>query len=229
MAAAAENYRQAADKAGPLAQADPSIKLRRADWLLARITDAQQSARQFEEAAATVSTGHRRECRAAAARGRASAAGWPRPITWPVHSQGEDDACQQAYPKNSPLLAAVLFRHAETPSPPLRSGRRQSMPNGRTRRQRPQLYGEALKRYQKAVEKFPEHTHVNLAPRQGLALAHYRLSGSEEAGKVLASIAEAEPVRATWPASPTCWPIVCYARRRRMRKTLSALRGCWNR
>lgn len=187
LGAAAENYRVAAEKAGQLAQADPSAKLRRADWLLAR-ADAQQGVKQFKEAAATyqqVINENVEPLRTEQAGQRLATA---------HHLAGQfkeaDDACvkfQQTYP-NSPLLAAVLFRHAENGFAVAEAAA--ANPNLPNRAQElPKLYGEALKRYQKSIEKFPEYAHVNLA-RLGLALAHYRLGQFEEAGKTLSTIPE---------------------------------------
>lgn len=189
LTAAIDNFRKAADKAGTLAAAEPDAKLRRSDFLLS-LADTQQLAKQFKEAAATyqlVVTENAEPLRVEQASQR---------LTTAYHLAGQykesDDACQkfqQTYPKSS-LLGAVLFRQAENAFAVAEAAAANpALPNRAD--QLKQLCGEAIKRYQKVIDQFPEFAYIGLA-RFGLAMSHYRLGQFEEAAANLAKIPDAE-------------------------------------
>jgi tetratricopeptide (TPR) repeat protein len=184
--AAAATFRQAADRAAQAA--DPEAKFRRGEILVA-LAETQQAAGQPREAAATLAlvvadatlqreppVGQQaleRQIRALERAGDYAAA---------------EALCarfQQTYP-TSPLLAAVLFRHAEAAAlqaPAVEENA--ALPNRAQELAR--LNDEQLKRYQLIVDRFPRSPHANLA-RYGLAVAHARRGELAKARRLLEGV-----------------------------------------
>ncbi|MEK6262692.1 MAG: tetratricopeptide repeat protein [Planctomycetota bacterium] len=188
LAAAIASLTQAADRANQQIAQDPDAKLRRAEIML-ELGDDQQLAKQFPQAAATYETAfkenHAPERNEQFLQRRATA----------LHFAGQfdvsDQVCtqfQQAFPKST-LLPAVLFRMAENayvraaaiePTNPLSKN--------------PEIakwFGEAVKRYQVVVDRFPEFTYAALS-RGRMALAQYRLGDYPTAVKGLEAIPQAD-------------------------------------
>ncbi len=187
--ASLETFRRAAERAGQLAATDPEAKVRRGEILIEQ-ADTQQLAKLFKEAAATyqqVLTENNNPDRAEEVLQHQATA---------LHLAGmhkeSDDLCvrfQQTYPK-SPLLPAVLFRHAENAF--LSAVTAAANPNLPNRDQELKTrFGEAIKRHQQVIDKYPEFVHVNLA-RLGLGTSHYRLGEYEKALAALSAIPESE-------------------------------------
>ena len=189
LAAAMNSIRAAADRAAQLAPSDPQAKLRRGDILM-QLADTQQLAGQNKEAAATyqlVLTEKGNPDRAEEAMQRQVTA---------LHLAGQykesDALCQQfekTYP-NSTLLPAVLFRGAEGAYlTATAAARNPNLPNRQNELRR--LFGEAISRYQRVIQEYPEFAYANLA-RYGMAAAHYRLGQYADARAILARIPEAD-------------------------------------
>ena len=106
--------------------------------------------------------------------------------------QESDDACRKffnAYP-NSPLLPAVLLRHAENAYlPAVAAANNPNLGNREAELQR--LFGEAAKRYQAVVDKYPEYADAPIA-RQGMAMCEYGIGHFAAAGELLAAIADSD-------------------------------------
>lgn len=89
------------------------------------------------------------------------------------------------YPK-SPLLAVMAFRQAENAYfTALAAEKNPNFPNRAT--ELPKLFAEAGKRYQAMIDKYPEHERVSLA-RFGLAMTHFKVDAYEAAAKALEAI-----------------------------------------
>lgn len=182
---------RAAERANDLGRTDPEAKLRRGDILL-ELGDTQQLARQYKEAAATYQktlTENNNPDRAEEALQRLATA-------WHLAGQYKesDDLCvrfEQTFPKST-LLAAVWFRAAENAS--LTALAAASDPNFRSRRPEVErLFDEAIKRYQRLLQKYPEFPYVNLA-RHGLGTAYYQRGLYPDAVLTLSAIPEADRV-----------------------------------
>ena len=190
LAAALDLLRRAAERAAQLAQQnDPAAKARRGDIMI-EMADTQQLAKQYKEAAATYQTAiveNANPERAEEALQRQATA---------LHLAGmfkeSDDACarfEKAYPRST-LLPAVWFRGAENAyQAAAAAAANPNLPN------RPQelgrLFGEAISRYQRLIEKYPDFAYANLA-RHGMAMAHYQLGHYAEAIALLSAIPEVE-------------------------------------
>jgi TolA-binding protein len=182
---AIDTFRRAADKANQLAANDPEAKTRRGEILL-ELADTQQEAHLYKEAAATY--GQLLNDKVLPQRGEELL---QRQVT-ALHLAGdyaESDKLvaqfQSAYPK-SPLLPAVLFRHAENAAfQALAAEKNPNLPNRAQELGR--LNDEVIKRYQAVVEKFPEFPYASLA-RHGLALGHYRKGELDKAKEILEGI-----------------------------------------
>jgi TolA-binding protein len=103
-----------------------------------------------------------------------------------------DDLCQRFFQQHGkhPLVAVVTFRFAENAYlAAVAAVNRPDLPNRDQELKR--LFGEAIKRYQQFIEKYPEFPHISLA-KHGLAQSHYRLGEYEKAAGILATIPTAE-------------------------------------
>lgn len=186
---ALDTFRRAADRAQQLAGADPEARTRRGEILL-ELADTQQLAKLYRDAAGTYN-----QVRNDRLLPQREAELLQRQIT-ALHLAGDygesDRLVSQflsAYPK-SPLLPAVLFRHAENAYfAALAAEKNPNLPNRAQELAR--LNDEVIKRYQTVADRFPEFHYVNLA-RHGLALAHYRKGELEKAKEVLETIPAAE-------------------------------------
>lgn len=188
LATAIGSLTQAADKANQQIAQDPEAKLRRAEALL-ELGDAQQLAKQFPPAAATYETAlrenHAPDRNEQFLQRRAAA----------LHFAGQfdqsDQACTQfaqAYPKST-LLPAVLFRSAENAYV-----RAAAIEPNNPASKNPDIakwFGEAIKRYQVVLDKFPEFTYAPLS-RGRLGLSQYRLGDYPAAMRTLTAIPQAD-------------------------------------
>lgn len=189
MKGAIELFRKAADKANQRVGQDPQAKLRRGDILL-ELADSQILIKQYREVAATcqqaVNENNNPE-RADECLERLATA---------LHLAGQfaesDAVCakfSQSYPR-SPLLASVQFRSAENAY--LTATASSNNPKLANREaELAKLFGEAVKRYQALVAKYPEFESVQLA-RQGLAMSLYALGRYEESAATFATIPESD-------------------------------------
>jgi tetratricopeptide (TPR) repeat protein len=188
---AIDNLRRASDRAGELTKNDPDAKRRRADILI-ELADTQQLAKQFTEAADTCArllAEKPEPALAEEAMQRQAAA---------LHLAGRfkesDDVCakfEKTFPAST-LLADVLFRAAENA---YLGAAAADAANNRDEAKR--LLGDAVKRYQRVIEKYPEFQHVQLA-RHGLASAHYRLGNYADTLAILGAIPESERTGDLW-------------------------------
>jgi TolA-binding protein len=178
-----EAFRKAAERAVALAERDPDAKARRGE-ILVELADTQQLARQFKEAADT----YNQILKEKLLPGREDEIELSRATALQLAGDyaASDEACKRfrdAHPK-SPLLPAVLFRHAEN-----------AYFSGQTAEKDPaardRWADEAVQRYQVVVEKYPEFTLVNLA-LQGLGMGYYRKGDLEKAREYLEAIPPAE-------------------------------------
>jgi TolA-binding protein len=186
---ALDSLRKAADRLGPLARSDPEAKQLRGEMLLEQ-GDIQQQAKQYKEAAATYERMLKEEIlpsrneellqRQATALHLAGAYG------------ESDKVCaqfQQRFPK-SPLLPALLFRHAENAYFAALAAEKDSHLPDRTKAFA-RLNDEVIRRYLAVVELFPEFVYANLA-RHGLGMTYYRKGDLEKAKEVLEAIPVAD-------------------------------------
>lgn len=180
--AALDALRRASQRVAELAKTDADAKTRRASILM-ELADTAVMAKQFKEAVSNYET-------IIAEKGDRSEEAMQREVT-ALHLGGqfaEADALaarfEGTYPKST-LLPAVIFRSAENA---YLAALKQTDPNAQK-----QALGEAVKRYQRVVRKFPEFPHINMA-RQGLATAHYRAGDYTEAALAFATIADADRV-----------------------------------
>ncbi len=180
---------KAIDKAGARAAADPAAKIRRGDALI-ELGDGQQLIKMYREAAASYqqAVGEiNNPDRADEALARQATA-----LHLATQYPESDVVCQKFvvdFPR-SPLLPAVLFRFAENAF--MVANAAAVNPNiGNKEVELPRLYGDAIKRYQTLVDKYPEFESVAVA-QQGIALSLYRLGKYEEAAAILAAIPESD-------------------------------------
>ena len=180
---------KAAERAGQLAAAEPEAKVRRGDILI-EIGDAQQLIKLYRDAAATYQkalTENNNPPRAEEAMQRQATA---------LHLAGQykesDEVCarfEQAYPK-SPLLPAVWFREAENAC--LTAMAAAADPNMKNRRAEvDKLFDDAIARYQRLIQKFPEFNYIQHA-RYGLATAQYQRGQYGPALAALTAIPDAD-------------------------------------
>ena len=181
--------RKAADKARHARPADPAAKIRRGDALI-ELGDAQQLIKMYREAATTYQQAvgeNSNPDRADEALARQATA-----LHLAAQYPESDLICQKFfvdYPR-SPLLPAVLFRHAENAL--MVANAAAVTPNLANREtELPRLFGDAIKRYQVVVDKYPEFESVAIA-KQGIALSLYRLGKYEEAAVIFAGIPESD-------------------------------------
>jgi tetratricopeptide (TPR) repeat protein len=186
---ALEHLRVAAERAAALANTDPDAKARRGDILLER-ADTQQHAKQFAESAATYDTVLKENL----VPDRADEAAQRRCTA--LHLAGKypesDAACQQFLQQHakSPLVPAVLFRFAENAYlVAVAASNNAQLPNRDAELKK--LFGEAIKRYDDLLKKFPEFQYVSLA-RFGQAMSHYKLAEFEPAMAVLEKIPDSD-------------------------------------
>jgi TolA-binding protein len=185
--AAVETLRKAAERAAPLN--GPDARERRGEILL-ELADTQQLAHAFKDAAANYNT-------------LLNAKLLPRReeevlqhLADALHLAGDydesDKVCRrfrEAYPK-SPLLPAVLFRHAENAFFAALAAEKLPKPTDRAI-EAARLLDEAIKRYQVVAEKDPEIPYVPLA-RYGLAMAYHRKGELDKAKEMLEAIPASE-------------------------------------
>lgn len=183
LTAAINTLRQAIERAGQMAAADPGARVRRAEIQL-ELADTQQLAGQHREAAAVYEQlinekmlTHRIEELT-----QRFAAAW--------HLAGDyarsDQICAQFFTSfpQSPLRPAVAFRQAENAY--FMALNAIKNPN-LARLDRDKVFDEAGKRYQAVVDKYPESERIGLA-RYGLALCHIQKADFEKAQAVLEAI-----------------------------------------
>jgi TolA-binding protein len=168
---AMDTYRKAATAAERASTSDPDARRRRGEILL-ELADTQQLARQHSEAARTyaqIRTDKLLGGRDQEVLERQVAAG-----NLAGDHDGSEKLCaefQKAYPR-SPLLPAVLFRHAENAH--FLATAAETDPKLADRpRALAVLFDEAEKRYRDVVEGFPEFKYVNRA-RYARALIFYK-------------------------------------------------------
>ncbi len=188
LAGAMDALRRAAAAAGELAKTDPAAKVRRGDILL-ELADTQQLAGQLKEAAATY-----QQVLAEKNNPERAEEAMQRQVT-ALHLAGmyqqSDELCavfEKTYPRST-LLPAVWFRNAENAY--LTATAASQAPNPPAARELDRLFGVAIERYRRLIEKYPEFTCANLA-RQGLAASLYRLGRYAEAAEVLAAIPQTD-------------------------------------
>jgi TolA-binding protein len=181
---AMDTFRRALDKANQQG-GDPEARSRRGEILL-EIGDTQQLLKQNREAAQT----YNQVLNDKLLPGRQEEVTY-RQIS-ALHLAGDynesDNLCNRfatTYPK-SPLLAVVLFRHAEN-----NYFRTLAAQKNAKRDDLARLYDETIKRYEEVVKRFPEFNQVNLA-RYGIALAQYRKGATEKAREALETIPQAD-------------------------------------
>ncbi|MDP6047054.1 MAG: tetratricopeptide repeat protein [Phycisphaerae bacterium] len=102
-------------------------------------------------------------------------------------SQSTCDSFQKRYPKST-LLPAIWFRSAENAC---MSAIHSKTGYSRTQNDIDMAFKEAVNRYQRLLDKFPDFSEAHLA-RYGLATAQYRLRWYSEAMQTLASIPTAD-------------------------------------
>lgn len=180
---AINTLKQAADRAGQMANSDPEAKIRRAEIQL-ELADIQQSAGQNREAAAIYEqllneknlTARSEEMTQRMADAWSLAADYAR----------SDQVCDQfmkSFPQ-SPLRPAVAFRQAENAYfVALNAAKNPSLP-------KPELdkaFEEAAKRFQVLIEKYPEFERLSLA-KYSLAVCQIQKGEFEKAAGVLEAI-----------------------------------------
>ncbi len=176
--------RQAADRAQQ-AGMDAEARERRGE-ILFEIADTQQQLNQFKEAAGTYNQVLNDKVLP-----RRDEEIMQRLIT-ALHLAGDynesDKACArfvEKYPQ-SPLLPAVMFRHAENSY--FRILAAEKNPNAAERaKEVAKLQEETIKRYQSVVEKFPEAPQINMA-RYSLGLTYYHKGDLDKAKKTFDSV-----------------------------------------
>ena len=186
---ALDNLRRATELAGQLAPKDPDAKRRRGEILL-DLADVSLAAAQYKEAADF----YQRVVQENSNPNRAEEA-LQRRVT-ALHLAGlyreADDLgalFEQTYPR-SVLLPAVWFRRAENAYlTATAAANNPALPN--RDQELPRLFGEAIVRYQRLIERYPEFAGVNLA-REALGACYYRLGKHRDAVAVLGAIPEDE-------------------------------------
>jgi tetratricopeptide (TPR) repeat protein len=184
-----DTMKRAADRANQMVAQDPTAKFRRGEMLM-DVAETQQQAKQFNEAAAVYAQILNEKL--VTTRAEEALALQATALQLGGKYKESDDVCvrfQQTHPQ-SVLLPAVLFRHAENAY--LVAATAANTPNLPNRdAELAKLFGEAIKRYQPVIEKYPEFDQINLA-RQSLATSHYQIGQFEEAAKVFETIADAD-------------------------------------
>lgn len=182
--AALAAYRQAAERAQQ-AGMDPEARERRGEILL-EIADTQQQLNQFKDAAGTYN-----QLLNDKVLPRRDEEVLQRLIT-ALHLAGDYNDSDKAVARfiekhpQSPLLPAVMFRHAENSYYRLLAAEKN--PNAAERaKELARLQDETIKRYQGIVEKYPEAPQINMA-RYSLGLTHYNKGDLEKARQALESI-----------------------------------------
>jgi len=169
-------FKRAIDRAQQMSATDPAVKVRRFEEML-ELGNAQQAVNQHKEAAAT----YQRMLNEGASGELAETATERLAVALQLAGQyhESEEACRQFLQKftKSARLPEILFRYAEDAY--LLAGTMHAQPE-----QSKQLYGEALKRYQGLLEKYPDSAFTNLA-RQGMGTAYYHLGQYPEAMKTL--------------------------------------------
>lgn len=177
--------RQAADRAGQMANSDPDAKGRRA-LILLELADTMPTAGQHREAAGVYEQllnekllpGRMEEITQRLAAAWHLAGDYPR----------SDQVCSKFmidYPQ-SPLRAAVAFRQAENAYfTAVGAAKKPDLPNRAT--ELPKLFEEAAKRFQLVIDKFPEFERVSLA-RYSLGVCRIQQGDYEKALPALESI-----------------------------------------
>jgi TolA-binding protein len=177
--------RRASDRANQQAGGDPDARPRRGEILM-EVGDALQLLGQHREAVQTYN-----QVLNEGLLPRRQDEVTVRLVT-ALHLAGDynesDNVCNRfvaAYPK-SPLLPAVLFRHAENSYfrglAAEKAGRRDEFLKS---------LDETIQRYMVVVKRFPEYPRVNLA-RHGIALAHYKKGALDKAKEALEIIPQAD-------------------------------------
>ncbi|KKK97670.1 hypothetical protein LCGC14_2650430, partial [marine sediment metagenome] len=179
--------RQAADRAGQLARTDPTAKVRRGDILI-ELGDTMQLLRQYPQAAAVYLQAlkeNNNPQRADEAMQRRVTA-----LHFAGDYKGSDNLCVQferTYARST-LLGAVLFRKAENAYLTATAAAKNPALANR-KKELARLFGEAVRRYARAVKKYPDSKYANLA-RGGLGASHYRLGAYAEAIEALSAVPE---------------------------------------
>jgi TolA-binding protein len=187
--AAADAFRQAAEKAHQAERTVPAAKTRRGEILL-QLAGVQQLAKQFKEAAATYQSIESEKLLPSG--DEETAPGLAAAFQLAGDYQNADQVCtrfQQAHPK-SPLLAEVLFRYAESAALQLQAAQKLTDSAARER-EVTRLADETGRRYADILSKFPKHPSAHLA-RCGLGLAHYHKGDLAKARSNLAAIPAAD-------------------------------------
>lgn len=170
--------RRAADRCRELATTDAEAKTRRPEILM-ELADTAVLAKQFKEATTHYDAVIAEKPERAEEAMERQVAALHLAAQYP-----ESDALaakfETTYPKST-LLPAVLFRSAE-------NAHLGALKISGAEEQKKAL-AEAVKRYERVIEKFPESAPVNMA-RHGLATTHYRLGDYARAAKLFATIAE---------------------------------------
>ncbi|MCG3180806.1 MAG: Outer membrane protein assembly factor BamD [Phycisphaerae bacterium] len=190
LAAAIANLKAAADKAASLAKSDPAAAARRADMLL-ELSDLQQSAARFADAAAT--------CAAVVAdkvdplRGEQALQRQVEALHLAGQYAASDAAAERflrGWPRST-LAPAVLFRQAENAYLLAVAATAAEPPAPQADRDR--LFAAAVDRYRGLIARYPDFDRANLA-RLGLATALYQLGKFDDAAAALADIPEPDRV-----------------------------------
>ena len=181
---------KAAEKAAVLGQSDPEAKSRRGDILLEQ-GDTQQLGGLYKEAAAT----YEKVCSEYGTTERAEQA-MERQVT-ALHLGGmykeSEELCQKfekTYPK-SILLAAVWFRSADNGCMAAMAIANDPKATPESRAGLDKKFDDAISRYQRLMEKYPEFAYVNLA-RYGMGSAQYQRGQYDVAFTTLSSILDAD-------------------------------------
>ncbi|MFI5377912.1 MAG: tetratricopeptide repeat protein [Tepidisphaerales bacterium] len=179
--AAIENLTKAAELLKSASAADADAPNRRATVLI-ELGDTQRMLKQFKEAAATYSkVGNN-----GASQDLVEHAQHRRAVSLQLAGDfaASDDACRafvSQYPK-SDLMPEVMARYAENAM--------LAVSNGAAKPADPaNKYGEALRRFQKILDQYPESPQAILA-KQGQAMALYEQTKFAEAAKLLSAIPE---------------------------------------
>ncbi len=183
---AIEEMKRAAEKAA--ASKDPAAKARRGDILLDLADNLQQN-KQYKEAAAlyqqVIAENNNPDRNEEAMQRQVTA----------LHLAGQyresDDLAKKfetTYPKST-LLAAVLFRSAENTYLTATTAAAAQPPA--PREQLNAMYEDAIKRYQRVLDKYPEFQYISMA-RQGVAMCHYKLGRYPQAIALLEQIPDAD-------------------------------------
>ena len=183
LAAPIENLRKAEQRALAAEATDPEARGRRL-YILLDLGDMLREAGQHKDAAATYAV----ICKLAGA-GPLAEHAMVRQIA-ALQLAGEyavsDQVCLrfQSLMPSSTLLPEVLARHAENAL--LSAASTQPPPSPQAQKL---AYGEAIRRFQRLLEKYPEGDYAALA-HYGIAVAHYEMGQFAEAAKMLEAIPE---------------------------------------